>query len=267
MGDELLIVNADDWGASVAVTDAIARAHAAGAITSTTGMVFMADSVRAAALARERGLPTGLHLNLTEALDGPGVGAEHAARHARLRAHFADLPRRRWRYTRAVRRDVAAEIAVQLAEHRRLYGAPPGHVDSHHHVHVCPDVLLSPALPRGTRVRQTRSAPPGAGAPRTPQALASTAKATLMRRRFTTTSRFWAIADVHPALEGAGLDAALAAARGRTVEVMVHPGFPDELPLLLADDWRAFVAAARAGDYGALRPSSRRRASAMRLPG
>src|SRR5271166_6485686 len=61
----MLIVNADDYGAGTSATNAICEAFDAGAITSTSGMVWMNDSARAASCAAERGLPVGLHLNLT----------------------------------------------------------------------------------------------------------------------------------------------------------------------------------------------------------
>jgi hypothetical protein len=48
----LLIVNADDWGGSEATTDAILATFEAGRITSTSGMVHMPDSDRAAEIAR-----------------------------------------------------------------------------------------------------------------------------------------------------------------------------------------------------------------------
>jgi len=247
----LLIVNADDWGETDAGTDAILAAFHARAITSTTAMVFMAGSERAAALAREHGVPTGLHLNLTDPFDGPGVPPAVRERHDRLRAHFADRDRMRWRYVPAVRDDVAALIEVQLAEYERLYGAPPAHIDSHHHVHTCPDVLFSPALPRGTTVRQTRAPAPGLRIPVAAR-VARRAKQAAIARRFRSVDRFWAVADVLPALGGVGYEPVLAVARERPIEVMVHPSFPDELPLLLDDGWRSFVAAAPAATYAAL---------------
>ena len=92
----LLIVNADDWGADAAGTERIERAFAAGAITSTTAMVHMSGSAAGAGLAAERGRPTGLHLNLTEPFDGPGVPPAVRERQRRACALLAPLPRRRW---------------------------------------------------------------------------------------------------------------------------------------------------------------------------
>jgi predicted glycoside hydrolase/deacetylase ChbG (UPF0249 family) len=48
----VLIINADDWGRSPAETDAALDCFSNGRITSVTAMVFMADSKRAADLAK-----------------------------------------------------------------------------------------------------------------------------------------------------------------------------------------------------------------------
>ena len=66
----MLIINADDFGRSVAETDAALRCYVAGRITSVSAMVFMADSERAAELAKEKELDVGLHLNFTERFTG-----------------------------------------------------------------------------------------------------------------------------------------------------------------------------------------------------
>jgi len=48
----MLIINADDFGRSELETDVILKCYHERRITSTTAMVFMADSVRAADLGR-----------------------------------------------------------------------------------------------------------------------------------------------------------------------------------------------------------------------
>ncbi|HJS96608.1 MAG TPA: ChbG/HpnK family deacetylase [Solirubrobacteraceae bacterium] len=101
-----LIVNADDFGLTVGVSDGIAEAHSRGIVTSTSLMVDAPAAAHAVELARELPeLSIGLHFaDDTPALDEPG----HAAR----------------------------EFARQLDRFRELLGREPTHVDSHHHVHV-----------------------------------------------------------------------------------------------------------------------------------
>jgi len=64
-----VIVNADDWGRDRETTNRTLDCIRAGSVSSVSAMVFMADSERAAWLARENGIDTGLHLNLTTPFD------------------------------------------------------------------------------------------------------------------------------------------------------------------------------------------------------
>src|ERR1700742_3119003 len=66
----LLIVNADDLGWNRGATDLTIASFGAGQVTSATALVHMEDSERAATLAREHDLPTGLHLNLSDPFTG-----------------------------------------------------------------------------------------------------------------------------------------------------------------------------------------------------
>jgi predicted glycoside hydrolase/deacetylase ChbG (UPF0249 family) len=141
----LLIVNADDLGPRPEITDAIPACWSAGALSSATAMVHMQDSARAARLARQRELPTGLHLNLTTPFTASGVPPAVAARQEALCRHFAKR-RRRWLPAPRRRELIAAAIADQLAEYRRLFRRPPTHVDGHEHIQACPAVFASRAL-------------------------------------------------------------------------------------------------------------------------
>ena len=250
----LLIVNADDWGGAREVTDAIGMCFAAGATSSATAMVYMTDSRRAAEVGRGHEWPIGLHLNFTQAFDSPGVPRPVLDRQRRLCVHFADLKRRRWRLSPdpRVHRLVADGIHDQLEGFRELYGREPTHFDSHHHVHVCPDVFLSRALTPGSRVRQTLSAPPSAGRHNLGY-LPSRTKHELLARRFVTTTRFWR------ALAPSGevvvpIADAVAYAIEHTAEVMVHPSFESELAVLRSDAWLDALRHAPLGPYSALAP-------------
>src|ERR1700733_15144672 len=81
-----LIVNADDWGRDIPTTDRIRECFEAQAISSASAMVFMADSERAARIARQGSFDCGLHLNFTTPFAGSNVPArlaEHQSRIAR----------------------------------------------------------------------------------------------------------------------------------------------------------------------------------------
>jgi predicted glycoside hydrolase/deacetylase ChbG (UPF0249 family) len=248
----LLIVNADDWGGFREGTDAIKRCFELGAVSSSTAMVHMADSDRAAVLAREHGLPIGLHLNLTQPFDAPDVPARVRERQRCLCAHFSSLHRQRWTYSPNLRihRLIADGVEDQLECFRENYGAEPTHVDSHHHVHVCPDVFLSRALAPGTRVRQTLSRTPSE--PPGFKKLANRVKHEMLARRFNTTDRFWRALEVSGGDGAIAIAAAVELSLSQSIEIMVHPSFESELRILRSDVWLEALSRSRLVAYSAL---------------
>jgi predicted glycoside hydrolase/deacetylase ChbG (UPF0249 family) len=156
-----LIVNADDWGRDVENTDRILACVAAGAVSSVSAMVFMADSERAANIARQQGIDAGLHLNLTtpfSAKSTPARVMEHQERIARYLAWH------RFGYVvfhPGLRNSFEYVVSQQLEEFQRVYGHPLARIDGHHHAHLCANVLLGKLLPQGTVVRRSFSFRPG----------------------------------------------------------------------------------------------------------
>ncbi len=107
----MLIVNADDFGASEGINRGIIEAHREGIVTSTSLMVTGAAARAAVDLAGEHPeLAIGLHWDL----DGEQAEPE------------LDLSD-----TTVVR----GELARQLRVFHELMGREPTHVDSHHHIH------------------------------------------------------------------------------------------------------------------------------------
>ena len=103
-----VIVNGDDFGASLGINRGIVEAHERGVLTSASLMVDGPASAQAVARARANpALSVGLHLELDSS--EPGRAAPQCER--------------------------------QLARFLDLTGAPPTHVDSHHDVHRDPRVL------------------------------------------------------------------------------------------------------------------------------
>lgn len=131
-----LIINADDFGMRVDVTDAIVESMAKGYITETTLMVNMPDADRAVALARENGFAdkVGLHLNLTE-----GVPLTEAIKKEPLFCNEHGIFRGSWsqslrpfpkRTASAVREEIVAQIEKFLS-----YKLTMMHIDGHNHIH------------------------------------------------------------------------------------------------------------------------------------
>jgi predicted glycoside hydrolase/deacetylase ChbG (UPF0249 family) len=109
-----LIVNADDFGASIGINRGILELHHRGILTSTSLMINMSaasDAVDVAATAPE--LDIGLHVALTNEDATPLVD-------------FSDADR------------CAAELQAQTERFKAALGRLPTHIDSHHNVHRDP---------------------------------------------------------------------------------------------------------------------------------
>jgi chitin disaccharide deacetylase len=156
-----LIINADDWGRDRPTTEPILSCAMKGTVSSVSAMVFMEDSERAAAIAAERGIDAGLHLNFTTPLTAPNCPAKlkdqqlelggYLRRHALARVVFHPGLAGAFEYV----------VAAQIEEFRRIYGADPSRIDGHHHQHLCANVLFAGLLPEGTLVRRNFSFQPG----------------------------------------------------------------------------------------------------------
>jgi predicted glycoside hydrolase/deacetylase ChbG (UPF0249 family) len=111
---KLLIVNADDFGASRGINRGILEAHRRGILTSTSLLVGRQWSEEAAALGREAlELSIGLHVELRDD-----------------RSSLAVLPPQ-----------LREELRTQLERFQELTGRLPTHIDSHHNVHRRPEAL------------------------------------------------------------------------------------------------------------------------------
>jgi YdjC-like protein len=152
-----LIVNADDWGRDVETTDRILECVQCAAVSSASGMVFMEDSERAAALARERGVDIGLHLNLTTPFSLSPCSSRLLEHQARLSRYLRSNRFAQTLYHPGLRGSFEYVVKAQFEEFRRIYGAEPARVDGHHHMHICANVLLAGLLPAGTLVRRNFS--------------------------------------------------------------------------------------------------------------
>lgn len=236
----MLIVNADDLGASATVTDPVIAAYDDGLISSASAMVWMSDSNRAAELALTRGIPVGLHLNLT--MPFRDAGAPPAAR--QIQEHLGGaFGKESWlrdehKRRRHIDSRVHEAVRLQLDAFRGLYGEPT-HIDGHHHVHVHSAVLacLPPELP----IRPVMRAPSRLGARRD-------ARERLLHKRFRAADGCVSFRDVHTALGGSSVEA-LRFAADRTLDVVVHAQFEDERLALRTREWARFLNAAVVGSY------------------
>ena len=137
-----LIINADDFGWSAGVNEAVIRLHAAGVLTSTSLMVGAPAAPDAVALLRRTPtLAVGLHLTLTHT--PPVLPREDVSRLVDARGRLtSDYVRAGISYTflPAHRRQWQAEMAAQFRAFAAL-GCRWSHVDSHLHLTITPGVF------------------------------------------------------------------------------------------------------------------------------
>jgi len=153
----LLIVNADDWGRDRHTTDMIFDCIRRGAVQSTSAMVFMEDSERAATIAREQTVDAGLHLNFTTPFSAASVPAALAEHQRTLIRYLRSYRLAQVVFHPGLRRSFEYVVAAQLDEFRRLFGAEPHAIDGHHHMHLSANVLFQGLLPAGALVRRNFS--------------------------------------------------------------------------------------------------------------
>src|SRR5258708_29847218 len=153
----MLIVNADDLGRSKSATDNALSCYARQRITSTSAMVFMEDSERAAELILKSGIDVGLHLNFSEGFTGGSVperlyhSQAHICRFLRTSRYSLLF------YNPLLRQQFRDVFQAQYSEFVRLYGCTPSHLDGHHHMHLASNMLIDEIMPSGAKVLRSFS--------------------------------------------------------------------------------------------------------------
>ena len=150
-----LIVNADDFGRSHSINDAVVRAYRDGILTSASLMVNEVACDEAVAAAREHpGLGVGLHLTLL--CGKSALPPQKIPGLVNARGEFSSNPvsvGMRYFFKRSLREQLRAEIHAQF-EKFRATGLPLDHVNGHLHLHLHPavfQILMEDAAPLGIR--------------------------------------------------------------------------------------------------------------------
>ena len=136
-----LIVTSDDFGAAIAVNEAVEQAHLNGILTAASLMV--SGDAAADAVARARTMPklgVGLHLVLVEGR--PTLPPDQVPDLVDADGHFrTDMVRAGITiFTKpAARRQLAAEVEAQFAAFAAT-GLPLDHVNAHKHFHLHPTI-------------------------------------------------------------------------------------------------------------------------------
>ena len=227
----LLIVNADDWGRDCDTTERTVECVRRGSVSSVSAMVFMKDSERAAAIAREQEIDAGLHLNFTTPFSAASSAKRLVEHHQQLSLHLL-----RHRFARVVfhpglTRSFEYVVTAQLEEFRRLYGADPERIDGHHHMHLCANVVLGNLLPLGILVRRNFSFQ--AGEKGLGNRLYRRLVDRMLRRRNNLMDFLFALLPLEPPDR---LQRIFSLARQFSVEVETHPVNPEEYRFLMGGE-------------------------------
>jgi len=236
----MLIVNADDYGLDKETTDRILTCYFRKRMHSTSAMTFMADSERAASLAKETGLPVGLHLNLDAEMTGPQLPAKLRDYH---QATASYLNARKWNqfiYNPFLRNAFDYTFQVQWEEFSRLYGEEPKRLDGHHHWHLCMNMLLSGKIPKGIHVRRNFTFYSGEKNPL--NRLYRHLVDLWLQKNYVCTDAFFSMTPINrgpsPQEE---LRRPIMLSASSTVEILFHPGNKHDFMFLLSPEWEDII--------------------------
>ena len=137
-----LIVNADDFGRSHSVNEAVIRAHREGILTTASLMVNEPSSAEAVELAKQTPqLGVGLHLTLL--MGHCALSASEIPALVNERGEFLNDPVKvgfKYFFQRGIREQLRKEIHAQFARFRAT-GLPLDHINGHLHLHLHPTVF------------------------------------------------------------------------------------------------------------------------------
>jgi chitin disaccharide deacetylase len=240
----MLIINADDFGRSSAETNAALMCHREGRITSVSAMVFMVDSERAAELARGNGLDVGLHLNFSEDFTAGRDFGLLEDYHNRIVRFLRGNKYSQLLFNPFLRREFSYSYQAQAEEFERLFGKSPSHIDGHHHMHLCANLLLSRVIPVGTKMRRNFSFWPGEKS-RLNRAYRALVDGWLARR-YRLPDYFF---DLTQCLKEKKLDRLAQLAKISNVELMTHPIVDREADYLKGDEFHGILEELEVGGY------------------
>jgi chitin disaccharide deacetylase len=243
----MLIVNADDLGRSKSATNTALSCYARQRITSTSAMVFMEDSERAAKLILESGIDVGLHLNFSEQFTAGFIPERLRHSQARIR-RFLRTSKYALVLSNPLLREQFREVfQAQYSEFVRLIGHAPSHLDGHDHMHLASNMLIDEIMPFGAKVRRSFSFRPGE------KNLVNRLYRAIVDRwlcgRHCLTDYFFALSQ-HSTLTR--LQRVIRLAESSNVELMVHPEVREEYDLLMSDSYGSSLTKVRMAGYAEL---------------
>ncbi len=243
----MLIVNADDWGRNRITTDSCVACFRVGGITSASAMMFMEDSERSKDIALESTIDIGLHINFTThftRLDENYKLKNLMDYHQRIASYLSANKYMSLFYNPLLIKEFELVYRCQYDEFMRLYNKEPSHINGHHHMHLCANVLFGNIIPPGNKVRRNFTFYPG--------------EKDLFNRyyrrfidnrlikKYKCTDYFFDISPIHNA---GRLKRIIDLAKSFTVELMVHPGKREEYEFLTSPEYVDMISVVRKSSY------------------
>jgi predicted glycoside hydrolase/deacetylase ChbG (UPF0249 family) len=210
-------------------------------------MVFMRDSRRAADLTRECSIDVGLHLNFTQELTQKIYNSLLCDYHD-LIARF--LTRNKYNflmYNPVLRKQFEYVFRVQYDEFELLYGTSPSHINGHHHMHLCANMLIERIIPEGQKVRRNFYFAPGEKSLLNRMYRAVIDK--WLARRYLMTDYLFSLLEC---INRGRLSGALELAKTSNVELQTHPELGEEFEWLMGNDCLQAVSDLQTGTYDQL---------------
>lgn len=243
----MLIINADDWGFNKLATDRCLSCYNNDRLTSATAMMFMEDSERSAELALDNNLGTGLHLNFTEKFSGRVYSSRLGEYHRDITAFFSRGRFRFLLFNPLLRKQIEYVYKAQYEEYTRLYNKVPTHIDGHHHMHLCTNMIIGRIIPKGTRVRLSLYHEPSQISLRN-ILYRQTVNAWLKRYYNCTDFLF----DIKPIPSQKRLKKIINLAEALNIELMVHPEVKEEYDYLMGEEFQDMISCVEKGSYSNL---------------
>jgi predicted glycoside hydrolase/deacetylase ChbG (UPF0249 family) len=210
----------------------------------------MDDSQRAADLAKQYKIDVGLHLNFTQELIRQVSASLLFDYHNHIVRFLTSRKYNFLIYNPILRKQFEYVFLWQFEEFVRLYGVSPSHIDGHHHMHLCSNMIIDTIIPKGQKVRRNFS-------------FTSGEKSLLNRvyrmvidkwlvKRYSTTDYFFSLSE---RIDVGRLAQALDLAKTADVEIATHPELDKEFEWLMGNEWTQAISKIEKGSYSDLKTS------------
>lgn len=232
----MLIINADDFGTNELTTDNIICCYRKGSITSASAMMFTKDSERSAELALANNMDTGLHLNFTSEFTGSVPSTKLKEAHEKIASFLLRNKYALLLYNPFLRNEFEYVCKSQHEEFVRLYKRIPNHIDGHHHMHLCTNMIIDHLIPDNYRVRRNFSFNRGE------KSIINRSYRQVVDRILSKdhicTDFFFSI---QPISDLSRLKRILDLSDAYLIELMVHPGLEEEYDFLMSEGYCQMV--------------------------